>query len=628
MSGTLVSQRIEYLSVIGGFLDGLRVAFGPGLNTIIGARGTGKTTVVECIAYALDTLPSSDHAPLERKRVETLIKRNLNGGRIEIGIRAKDGTSYTVTRAYGDEPIVLDADGIAATVNLKAGLFRADVFGQNAVESIADRPLFQLDLIDSFSSPSIQQIGSREKQIVSMLAANAHQIIPLEQELSAIQDELAGLPGLEQKLKGFAGPAGGVSAEVNEAHRLKGLRDRESRSLLRAKDSISQVVQSLRQVHGGLQGRSGALFDAESIQGPNGDLLKTVIRQWDGCSSEVDRLILQAVDCLAGLDADMAGQLEQLTQRHQQQELVFRSTIEKHQQAQNQAAERSALEKQRNQLIARQLRFEEVQHRLGELRSDRKKLLQQLSEARDERFAVRSDVANRINDALSPTIRVSVSQYGNTDQYRATLESRLKGSGVKQSLVSQKIALALTPSELAEVVRNRDTDSLIDRAELSHDQAGKVVVGLADQEFLYGLEAVELGDQPLIELKDGDGYKDTSSLSTGQKCTTILPILLLDSDNPLIIDQPEDNLDNRFIFENVVKSLRRVKQHRQLILVTHNPNIPVLGDAEQVVVLDSDGSRARLIKEGSVDGCKDEIVTLLEGGAEAFQKRGERYGKR
>lgn len=99
MSGTLVSQRIEYLSVIGGFLDGLRVAFGPGLNTIIGARGTGKTTVVECIAYALNTLPSSDHAPLERKRVETLIKRNLNGGRIEVGICAKDGSSYTVTRA-------------------------------------------------------------------------------------------------------------------------------------------------------------------------------------------------------------------------------------------------------------------------------------------------------------------------------------------------------------------------------------------------------------------------------------------------------------------------------------------------------------------------------------------------
>lgn len=628
MSGTPVSQRIEYLSVIGGFLDGLQVTFGAGLNTIIGARGTGKTTVVECLAYALDTLPSSDHAPQERKRVETLIKRNLNGGRIELGIRAKDGTPYKVTRAFGDDPIVLDAEGIVATVNLKAGLFRADVYGQNAVESIADRPLFQLDLIDSFAAPSIQQIASREKQIVSMLAANAHQIIPLEQEVGAIQDELVGLPTVEQKLKGFAGPAGGVTAEVNEAHRLKGLRDRESRSLQRNKETVAQFAQSLRQFRGGLEGRAGSLFDDEMSRGPNRDLLRDVTKLWEACNGDVDRLLLQAIDRLAALEADLGQQLEQLTQRHRQQELGFRSTIEKHQQAQHQAAERSALEKQRNHLLARQLRDAEVQQHITELRAERMTLLQQLSDVRDQRFAVRNDVAQRINEALSPTIRISISQHGNTDQYRATLEARLKGSGVKQSLVAQKLASALTPPELADVVRHRDTDTLIDRAELSHEQAAKVVTGLFDQEFLFGLEAVELGDQPLIELKDGEGYKDTSSLSTGQKCTTILPILLLDSANPLIIDQPEDNLDNRFIFENVVKSLRRVKQQRQLILVTHNPNIPVLGDAEQVVVLDSDGARSRLIKDGSVDGCKDEIVTLLEGGAEAFQKRGERYGKR
>jgi DNA repair exonuclease SbcCD ATPase subunit len=628
VNGNPVSQRIEYLSVIGGFLDGLHVRFGAGLNTIIGARGTGKTTVVECLAYALDTLPSSDHAPQERKRVETLIKRNLNGGRIEVGIRAKDGTPYKVTRSFGEEPIVVDADGVAATVNLKSGLFRADVYGQNAVESIADRPLFQLDLIDSFATQAIQQIASREKQIVSMLAANAHQIIPLEQEVGNIQDELAGLPGVEQKLKEFAGPAGGVTAEVNEAHRLKGLRDRESRLLQRGREQICQLVESLRQIQSGLLRRSGSIIDPETAKGPNGDVLKVAGQAFDACNSEVDRLILQAVDRLAALDAEVGRQAEQLTQRHRQQELVFRTTIEKHQLAQNQAVERSALEKQRNHLLSRQLRLEEVLRRISELRAERTGLLQQLSDVRDGRFAERRQVAQRINEALSPTIRVTISQYGNTDQYRATLESRLKGSGVKQAIVAQRIASSLTPPELAQVVRDRDTDMLIDRAELSAEQAGKVVIGLFDQEFLFGLEAVELGDQPLIELKDGESYKDTSSLSTGQKCTAILPILLLDSDNPLIIDQPEDNLDNRFIFENVVKSLRRVKQQRQLILVTHNPNIPVLGDAEQVVVLDSDGYKSRLIKDGNVDKCKEEIVTLLEGGAEAFQKRGERYGKR
>lgn len=99
----------------------------------------------------------------------------------------------------------------------------------------------------------------------------------------------------------------------------------------------------------------------------------------------------------------------------------------------------------------------------------------------------------------------------------------------------------------------------------------------------------------------------------------------MDSDRPLLIDQPEDNLDNRFVFECIVGSIHQVKAKRQLIFVTHNPNIPVLGDAERVLVLDSNGSSARLARCGGVDECKDDIVTLLEGGEEAFRQRLSRY---
>jgi hypothetical protein len=177
---------------------------------VIGARGTGKTTAVEFVGYALDALPSREHATDERKRIENLVKRNLNGGRIEIGIRATDGSAYRVTRSFGDEPIVLDESGAPAAVNLKSGLFRAEIFSQNAVESIADRPLFQLDLIDSFAGAQIAEIFSREQHLVSTLKANAHQIIPLERDVAAIQDEMAALPGIETKLKAYGdSPDGG-----------------------------------------------------------------------------------------------------------------------------------------------------------------------------------------------------------------------------------------------------------------------------------------------------------------------------------------------------------------------------------------------------------------------------------
>jgi len=99
----------------------------------------------------------------------------------------------------------------------------------------------------------------------------------------------------------------------------------------------------------------------------------------------------------------------------------------------------------------------------------------------------------------------------------------------------------------------------------------------------------------------------------------------LDSDRPLLIDQPEDNLDNCFVHKIIVQSVLRVKEKRQLVFVTHNPNIPVLADAERMLVLESNGTSGRIKNVGTVDECKDDIVNLLEGGEVAFKKRKERY---
>jgi len=321
---------------------------------------------------------------------------------------------------------------------------------------------------------------------------------------------------------------------------------------------------------------------------------------------------------------DAATQLGGL---HGQQEMTFRALIEKHQVVQGQALERSRLEKLRNDLMAKRRTRDETQARLTRLTREREQLLRQLSELRNKRFSIRNQIAERISAALSPTIRVTIVESGNPEAYLRLLEEVLKGRGIKHNQVAQKLVNAFWPADLSAVAQSGDAKALMDQAELNQDQAQRVVETLADPGVRYRLEAVELLDLPRIELKDGEDYKDSASLSTGQKCTTILPILLLDSHNPLLVDQPEDNLDNRFIFECVVNSIRNVKARRQLIFVTHNPNIPVLGDAERVFVLESDGTSGRKANEGTVDECKDEIVTLLEGGQEAFTQRQQRYAR-
>ncbi len=147
------SHRLKSLTVIGGFLDGVIFDLSEGLNCIIGARGTGKTTVLEQVRFALDALPVHDEDPDERRRIESLIAQNLAGGRVELTIETKDGLTYTVTRTEGEDPIILDADGHATELTLgNGGLFSADIYSQNEVERIADRSLSQLNLIDNFKA--------------------------------------------------------------------------------------------------------------------------------------------------------------------------------------------------------------------------------------------------------------------------------------------------------------------------------------------------------------------------------------------------------------------------------------------------------------------------------------------
>ena len=137
-------------------------------------------------------------------------------------------------------------------------------------------------------------------------------------------------------------------------------------------------------------------------------------------------------------------------------------------------------------------------------------------------------------------------------------------------------------------------------------------IAKADPEVLLRIEELELRPTTAIRLNtaplgEPPAWQALEDLSTGQKATAVLLLLLLESDAPLIVDQPEDDLDNRFITEGVVPRMREEKQRRQFVFSTHNANIPVLGDAELIVGLtasgEADGGRARIAPEhvGSID---------------------------
>ncbi len=122
-------------------------------------------------------------------------------------------------------------------------------------------------------------------------------------------------------------------------------------------------------------------------------------------------------------------------------------------------------------------------------------------------------------------------------------------------------------------------------------------------------------------------FKSLSTASAGQKTTAILTFILPYGKVPLILDQPEDDLDNRLVYDLIVDRLRKAKEKRQIILVTHNANIPVNGDAEYIVSMDSDSKKIKILNEGTVEqaAIKKEICDVMEGSEQAFDMRAKRY---
>jgi len=620
-------HRLRSLTIVGGFLDGAKIEFVPGLNCIIGARGTGKTTVLEFIRYALDRLPSMDDDRQARDRIESLVERNLKGGRIELQVETKDGLGYVISRAAGEDPVVTTAAGKPTDITLRAGgFFTANIFSQNEVESVADRALSQLALLDNFQAEAIADLEARLRQLEARLSANSHTIFPLEGQIATLAEELGMLPGVEEKLRGFAAEAGGSSEAINKAHAAKALRDREKRAVESSVETLRDYASHIGEYAGWIGQQADVLIDEEILAGPNAVAMKQLRQSLRACSADVDKAVAQAVKRVRQEEAELAETGKKLAATHTQQEQAFQALLDKHQVAQERAAERAQLERRKNELLAKKRQRDDLTTRLARLRDERGALLRELSELRDKRFSIRKAVAEKITSALDASVKVTVEQCGNPERYQSLLEEELRDLRMKRNVVAEKIVKAISPAELAELVRRQDDSALVSRAEINEEQAGKVLAALGTPEVLHKLEIVELVDRPDIEFKDGTTYKNSLTLSTGQKCTTILPILLLDSANPLLVDQPEDNLDNSFVFEKVVSNVRKVQTSRQLIFVTHNPNIPVLGEAGRVFVLRSNGKSASLKNVGSVDECRDDIVKLLEGGKEAFLERKKKYG--
>jgi AAA domain len=614
------------LDVTGGFLAGAQLEFADGLNCFIGGRGAGKTTALEFLRFGLGLMPDPKVNSQRHRGIDALVKANLGNGRLKLELRTKTDMRYTAGRSAHESVQVLNEVGAAVPISLdRDQIFSADVFSQNEIEDIASSPAAQLELLDRFRERETVAIDRELEQLQRQLDQSSVDLRRVDEEIDDARARASELAVLQEKLKGLAEVAGPDATRINEAHAAKGLRAREQKVPEIIVSTLQKLARELRSSESAFRAGVEAQLDSQILQGANREVFKAIQDELEAFIRRVGASLESVESDARSIEGRVRTHAAVLAERHATQDAEYRTIIEASEEQGERVAERVTLQNAlANAQSAANEEMAKQQQRQGmiEIRAE---LLKRVSELRDQRFALRKQIAAHLSNQF-PSIRVTVTQAAGLEEYQQLVTEALKGSGVKQGAAAERLCPALLPIELAEVVAKNDINMLMQRSGFDEDRSKKILSALSASGIHYGIETVALEDRPCIELLDGDTFKESTHLSTGQRCTTILPILLTQSERPLLIDQPEDNLDNAFVYETIVRALRTIKGSRQVIFVTHNPNIPVLGEAERVFVFSSDGQHSTLKQIGTVDECREHIETILEGGREAFLQRKKRYG--
>jgi ABC-type lipoprotein export system ATPase subunit len=621
---------LNKIEVLGGFLSGLSLELPKGLVCVIGPRGSGKSTLAEAMRYVfLGTKGPSDDR-------YALIKANLGQSVVTaLAQRDSDGTMFTVRRTFGQPAALIGADGRSvAEVDLDRGTFlpidgySADRIEKIAVESLGD---LRRTLLDELRAEELHRIQMKVSEYRRQLEANADAIRTADRTISDFTERMEELGDARVRLGSLPKPSDDLSsAALVTASKQSQINKEEARNLAEVRKAAEDSRSNLKALRSELVARLERSLCVSSSR--NSEAIEPLDEALRRVATEVADLAAQIDSCLANSETLIRRTAEELLTLHKAQEAEYADLQERNHVAGIAIREHTAAQQAVASLESVERRRTEAQEQLRQLREQRKEIKGDYLLEHERVSEVREMVAAELQREAGTKVRVRIARNADSLDYQQTLLGGLKGARVKNHGEILRSLMRLRPEQLAQIIQENDFDELEELTSLGTERGRKILNSCRENLDPLSLEIVAIEDKVSIELNVGTeedpNFKDAAELSSGQKCTALLPLLMARRDTPLIIDQPEDNLDNHFIYESVVETILRLKTRRQMIFVTHNANIPVLGEAEMIIVLDSDGRAGRVTKAGTLDECRDEIIDLLEGGRVAFELRRKRYASK
>ncbi len=620
----------------------------PWLNTIIGGRGTGKSTSLEFLRIALKRkgeIPKSLEKEFTKysqtskdRQDEGLLKDST---KITVGFR-KDGGRFRITWSNTDDIYSIEeetAPGVwCDSEGDIAQRFPVRIYSQKQIFELAKHPQALLQVVDDAPEVNHRDWQLKWDELVSKylsLRAQEREVQAGLQEESVTKGQLE---DVKRKLDVFE-KAG--HADVLKAYQL---RQNQSKAMDSWVTTWEDSAEQVRDISGSLL---PAALDLQYFDIGNADdkelfdTIKDIRATFEKLQTEMNS-IAQRIDDVKNswnqTRSDLGISKRITAASHEYNALLGQLSAAD-------AGDPSAygvLVKQRQDFEDKLKGFDKKRETLAQHQKSAEEYLVKLHEHRALITKLREDF---LKDTLvgNSYVQINVIPFGN----KITVEEEFRNLiGRSGGGFDRDIGVVDGDEGLLAYLTQDQSNTMDDKIEkikssllAIHENDTMAVESCKDRRFvslIQGLTPEQIdriqcwfpGDSLDIRysLKNGESFKPVEQGSPGQKTAALLAFILSYGNEPLILDQPEDDLDNHLIYDLIVTQLREIKQKRQVLVVTHNANIVVNGDAENVIALDIRSGQTRIVAQGGLQepSIRDEICRVMEGGKEAFTQRYKR----
>jgi len=595
------NSHIKSISIEGGLLNGEEIRFSPELNNFIGIRGSGKSAIIEVLRYTLNIPLGSQSVDKDYK--DSLIQYVLkSGGKVIVEIENHQNKVYRIERIYGNKPEIYIGDELMLNISLDAIIRQPIYFGQ---KDLSNKHIdFENDLVNKLAAGRFGEINKKiedQKQV----------ILRLINELQTLQN-LSDIKKETEKVK------------ADTEHKMKMYHEKGVADKLKIQTSFESDISKITTFRSNL-----AIF----ISGLDNLIQNNYQLLFQPLQSEINKEIFTELNKQITLFKSNFEDLNVILTSSKDTEVSLDSILQKLLGKTDELKEEFAKLKREidipdinpdeyinlNRLLeTSKIKLTEIvksENKRENLSNQLYNELISLDNLWLEKFTIIKDEVQKLNEG-NTKITVDIEYKAQKPKFFGKLQDTFKGSNIRktsyESIVDKYIDFIHIYKDNFQGLREILDDKYLNE--------------FKNIFFKNWYELLTFKVENIVTFKyNGKPLKD---LSLGQRASALLLFLLAQEDNDiLIIDQPEDDLDNQTIYNDVIREIKKLKGSMQFIFATHNANIPVLGDSEMIVSCQFADEKKIYVESGSIDchTIQEKIVSIMEGGKEAFDNRYKIY---